>query len=65
MNNVEYILIYMYHDTYVDIYDNIGLLRIALANLKETYKNDNDFKYKIYCGKNVTDEINDLKSKGE
>lgn len=65
MKKVEYILIYMYHDTYVDIYDNIVLLRIALANLKETYKNDNDFKYKIYCGKDVTDEINDLESKGE
>ena len=65
MNKVEYILIHEYHDTYVDIYDNIGLLRLALANLKELHKNDNDFKYKIYCGKDVTDIINDLESEGE
>ena len=60
MKKIEYILIYMYHDTYVDTFENIELLRIALANLKEIYKNDNDFKYKIYCGKNVTDEIDNL-----
>lgn len=67
MNKVEYIyiLIHEYHDTYVDKYNNITLLRLALANLKELYKNDNDFKYKIYCGKDVTDIINDLESKGE
>jgi hypothetical protein len=65
MNKVEYILVHEYHDTYVDIYDNIELLRIALTNLKENYKNDNDFKYEIYCGKNVTEELNDLESKGE
>ena len=65
MKKVEYILIHEYHDTYVDIYDNIGLLRLALANLKEIYKNDNNFKYEIYCGKNVTDLINDLESKGD
>lgn len=57
MEEVEYILIYSYHDTYVDIYQNIELLTIALANLKEIYKNDSDFKYKVYCGKNVTDML--------
>lgn len=66
MNKVEYILIFTYHDYInVDIYDNIGLLRLALANLKEIYKNDSDFKYKIYCGKDVTDEVNNLESKGD
>lgn len=66
MNKVEYILIFTYHDyTNIDIYGNITLLRLALANLKEIYKNDNGFKYKIYCGKDVTDIINDLESKGD
>ena len=66
MNKVEYILIFTYHDdTCVDIYGNIGLLRLALANLKEIYKNDSDFEYKIYCGKDVTELINNLESKGE
>ena len=59
----EYILIYQYHDTYIDTFGNLGLLRIALANLKETYKNDKDFKYTIYCGKNVTDLINELEDR--
>lgn len=57
---VKYILIYEYHDTNYDVYDNLSLLRLALANLKENFKNDSDFKYKIYCGKDITELVNDL-----
>ena len=60
MEKVEYFLIYNYHDTFVDKFDNLGLLRIALANLKETFKNDSDFKYEVYCGKNITNKMNEL-----
>ena len=63
MEKIEYFLIYNYHDTFVDRFDNLGLLRIALANLKETFKNDSDFKYEIYCGKNITNKLNELEGK--
>ena len=65
MEKIEYLLIYNYHDTFVDRFDNLGLLRIALANLKETFKNDSDFKYEIYCGKNITDKLNELEGKNK
>lgn len=56
---VKYILIYEYHDTFYDVYNNLELLRLALYNLKENYKNDRDFKYVIYCGKDVTESVNE------
>ena len=59
-NNIKYILIYSYHDTNYEIFDNLELLRLALASLQETFKNDKDFHYQIYCGKDVTNYINDL-----
>lgn len=59
---VNYILIYQYRDVNYEIYDNLILLRLALANLKETFKNDRDFTYQIYCGKDVTELIDDLES---
>lgn len=58
--DIKYILIYEYHDTHCDIYDNLSLLRLALASLKETFKNDRDFHYKIYCCKDVTSYVDDL-----
>ena len=60
MSETKYILIYEYHDTNYQVYDNLSLLRLALANLKENFKNDRDFKYKIYCGKDVTELVNNL-----
>ncbi len=60
MSEVKYILIYYYHDTYIDTYQNLTMLRLAVANLKEIFKNDSDFTYQIYCGKDVTDLVNDL-----
>lgn len=56
-NDIKYILIYSYHDTHYEIFDNLELLRLALASLQETFKNDKDFHYQVYCGKDVTDDI--------
>ena len=56
-NDIKYILIYSYHNINYEIFDNLSLLRLALASLQETFKNDKDFNYQIYCGKDVTDYI--------
>lgn len=50
MENRKYILIYWYHDTYVTIYDSIKEVTEHLENLKEFYRNDNDFRYKVFYG---------------
>jgi len=59
-NEVKYILIYSYHDINYDIYDNLSMVRLAIANLKENYKNDSDFSYQVYCGKDVKKYIEKL-----
>ena len=59
---IKYILIHKYHDTNIDTFDNLSLLKLALSNLKENFKNDSDFSYVIYCGKDVTDLIDELDS---
>ena len=59
-DNVKYILIYSYHDDNYKIFESLSLLRLALASLKETFKNDTDFHYKIYCGKDVTSYVDEL-----
>lgn len=58
--NVKYILIYSYHDYNFEVFENLSLLRLALASLKETFKNDKEFCYKIYCGKDVTSYVDNL-----
>ena len=63
-NNVKYILIYSYHDDNYEVFENLNLLRLALVSLKETFKNDRDFHYTIFCGKDVTNRVDDL-DKGE
>lgn len=54
---IKYMLIYEYHDDNYEIYDSLGLLKLALNNLKESFKNDRDFKYKIYCVKDITNLV--------
>ncbi|WP_288910953.1 hypothetical protein [uncultured Thomasclavelia sp.] len=57
MKNAMFILVYEYHDTNVETFGNIDMLTLALANLKETFKNDNDFSFKIYYGADITEDI--------
>lgn len=57
---IKYILVYQYHDTFVEEFNSLGELRLGLTTLKETFKNDRDFKYKAYCGKDVTELIDEL-----
>lgn len=59
-DNVKYILIYSYHDYNFEVFENLSLLKLALASLKETFKNDNEFHYIIYCGKDVTNYVDYL-----
>ncbi len=49
----KYYLIYYYHDTYDYEFDNVVDLMKFLKRLKEEYKNDRDFHYKIIVGKEV------------
>lgn len=51
---IKYILVYQYHDTFVDEFNSLGELRLELAKLRETFKNDRDFKYKVYRGEDIT-----------
>lgn len=51
---MKYILVYQYHDTFVDEFDSLSGLRLALTKLKETFKYDGGFKYKVYYGEDIT-----------
>lgn len=64
-NQVKYILIYSYHDINYEIYDNLSTVRLAIANLKEIYKNDIDFNYYVYCGKDVKKYIEELEENND
>ena len=49
----KYYLIYFYHDTFFDEFTSMELLNNFLNVLKENYKYDRDFHYKIIVGKEV------------
>ena len=61
--NDFYILVYQYHDTYIRTFSSISLLILALAKLNEVYRNDNEFKYVVYCVKDITLQINIIENK--
>lgn len=46
----RYYIIWQYHDTFVQEYDDFKLFINALHTLTKNYKNDKDFKYKVICG---------------
>ena len=46
----KYYIIWEYHDTFVQEYDDFKLFMNALHTLIKNYKNDSDFKYKAICG---------------
>lgn len=48
---MKYILVYQYHDTFVDEFNSLSELRLALTKLKET------FKYKVYRGEDITGAV--------
>lgn len=50
MKEEKYVLIYFYHDTYFSEYETLEQLKGILENLKEAYKNDSDFSYRVYKG---------------
>ena len=45
---IYYILIWKYHDTNVEYYDDLMLLNNNLSALKYEYRNDSDFSYRIF-----------------
>ena len=46
----KYYIIWKYHDTFVQEYDDFKLFINALHTLTKNYKNDKDFEYKAICG---------------
>jgi hypothetical protein len=54
---MKYILVHQYHDTFVDEFNSLSELRLALTKLKETFKYDGGFKYKVYRGEDITGAV--------
>ena len=59
-NTKNFILIYYYHDTFVKTFDLPGDLLDSLVQLKQYHLYDDDFKYEIYYGKNITESFDSL-----
>lgn len=59
MNEV-YILVYQYHDDNYTIYADKESLEWAVKRLKEDYKNDSDFKYRVFKGIEITNIIEQI-----
>jgi len=53
----KYYLIYYYHDTYFCEFYRKFELDNYLNSLKQEYKNDNDFSYRIIYGEDILEEI--------
>ena len=51
----KWYLIYEYHDTFVSEFYSKDELYRYLEQLKETYKYDSDFRYRIIYGEEETD----------
>ena len=58
MDITKYYLIYYYHDCHFNEFIRDYELYEYLRKLKEEYKNDNDFHYKIIIGQEVLDKDN-------
>lgn len=53
----KYYLIYYYHDTYFCEFYRKFELDNYLNSLKQEYKNDNDFSYRIIYGEDILEEM--------
>lgn len=52
----KFYIIWQYHDTFVaEFNSNLDMIDY-LEHLKEEYKNDNDFKYKVIFGEEMKEE---------
>ncbi len=51
----KWYLIYQYHDDHIVEFDDDGSLNDYLNTLKDTYKCDSDFKYKIIQGREMVE----------
>jgi len=59
MKEQKWYLIYFYHDCFYNEYYEINKLYHDLKVLKERYKYDSDFHYKVICGEEIdSSEIN-------
>lgn len=52
---VKFIIIYSYHDTYVEYFNNSEELRTRYYELLNKYRNDSDFHCKVFKISSIID----------